>query len=361
MKSDVRFVTFPTVATNARICTVGGAKATVADAPHGILGGLMVLKGNEMKMTFLLLWFVVFASVVSAQDENAKAEKAVVEEAAESSSFPESDIFLFELSRSGGELSVGNGVNVTDRKGYDNQPFFTADSSSFLYTRSEGQQTDVFEYFLGSGETKRVTESVGMEFSPTPSPDNQTISFVTDGQGANQSIWHIKRNDPTTPMWTLKNQPEREPVGYYSWNHETGFIVFWSRYGHSIRLVHESKKLSHYVTGHAVPTTPWIIPGTKLFSFVHRQANGEVWIKELNPETLAVRPLVAIAGSNSHYNWMPDGSVVMVQGAKLFRWHEKEADGWKEVGDLGLESASRVAVSPDRKWLAVVGAAKGEQ
>ena len=65
-------------------------KATVADAPHGILGGLMVLKGNEMKMTFLLLWFVVFASVVSAQDENAKTEKAVVEEAAESSSFPES-------------------------------------------------------------------------------------------------------------------------------------------------------------------------------------------------------------------------------------------------------------------------------
>ena len=58
---------------------------------------------------------------------------------------------------------------------------------------------------------------------------------------------------------------------------------------------------------------------------------------------------------------MPDGSVVMVQGTKLFRWKEKEADGWKEVGDLGLESASRVAVSPDRKWLAVVGASKGEQ
>ena len=26
-------------------------KATVADVPHGILGGLMVLKGNEMKMS----------------------------------------------------------------------------------------------------------------------------------------------------------------------------------------------------------------------------------------------------------------------------------------------------------------------
>lgn len=307
----------------------------------------------NLKSIFVMLFcFVVTASATAQDEPNAATE------AAESSGFPESDIFLFELIRTNGELSVSGGTNVTKRKGYENQPFFTSDSSSFLFTRSEGEQTDVFEYFLNSAETKRVTESVGMEFSPTPSPDNETISFVTDGEGANQSIWHIKRGDAANPIWTLKDQPEREPVGYYSWNHETGYILFWSRYGYAMRLVHESKKLSHYITGHAVPTTPWIIPGTKKFSFVHRQANEQVWIKELDPETRATRPLVAIAGTNSHYNWMPDGSIVMMQGTKLIRWKENETKGWEEVAELGstgIDSASRVAVSPNGKWLAVVG------
>ena len=310
-----------------------------------------------MKLKYISLLccicFVAATATALAQEEN------LAEEAKESPAFPESDIFLFEVSTVDGKLSLTNGKNVTDRKGYENQPFFTSDSSSFLFTQSEGQQTDVYEYFLQSQETKRVTKTVGMEFSPTPSPDNRTISFVSDGEGANQSVWHVKRSDPGSPAWTLKDQPEREPVGYYSWNHETGFIVFWSRYGHSIRLVHESKTLSHYITGHAVPTTPWIIPGTNLFSFVHRQANGEVWIKELDPETLAIRPLVAIDGSNHHYNWMPDGSIVMMQGTSLVRWKANETNEWQKLVDLAetgtIKSASRVAVSPNGKWIAIVG------
>lgn len=316
------------------------------------------------KTVFIAL-SLVFATVwsLNAQDENAQAKDSPTKEE-KKSDFPESDIFLFQVSQNDGSYSVANGKNLTNRPGYENQPFFTYDSSSFLFTQSEGAQTDVYEHFLDSSETKRVTQSKGMEFSPTPSPDNQKISFVTDGEGANQSIWHIDRKDPSSQIWTLESQPEREPVGYYSWNHETGYIVFWSRYGYSIRLVHESKKLSHYITGNAVPTTPWIIPGTKRFSFVHRQANGQVWIKELDPDTRSVRPLVAIAGSNTHYNWMPDGSIVMTQGTKLFRWKEGQTKGWKEVSDLasaGMQSATRVAVSPNGKWLAVVGVPQPEE
>ena len=276
----------------------------------------------------------------------------------EERSFPESDIFLFDLSLAGEAVEVSNGRNVTATRGYENQPCFTPDSKSFLFSKSVASQTDVFEYFLDSKETKQITKSAGMEFSPIPSPDNKTISFVTDGEGANQSIWQLNRETPDKPTWVLKSQPEREPVGYYSWNHETGNIVFWSRYGFNLRLVHESEKLSHYVSGDAVPTTPQIIPNTNNFSFVHRQGNGEVWIKELNPETKAIRPLTLCAGSNSHYGWAPDGSILMIDGDKLFRWVADAKDGWKEVADLqeqGISSATRLNVSPDGTKLAVVG------
>ena len=99
---------------------------------------------------------------------------------------------------------------------------------------------------------------------------------------------------------------------------------------------------------------------TNHFSFLHRQGNGQVWIKELNTTTKAIRPIAPVAGNNTHYGWVPDGSIVMMEGAVLHRWQKvKNGDGaWKQVADLesqGLKTATRVSVSPNGKWLAVVG------
>ena len=304
----------------------------------------------------LVLLSTVTSNLAVAQDTEERKK----------ASFPESDIFLFELSMEGGKLTAKNGKNVTGKKGYENQPYFTPDSKSFLFSQADEYHTDVYEYFMGSGETKQITDSVGMEFSPQPSPDNKTISFVTDGEGANQSIWHITR-DNKDPKWTLGHLGEREPVGYYSWNHKTGNILFWSRYGFCVKLAHQSDPKVNYISGDAVPTSPQMIPGTDHFSFLHRQGNGSVWIKELNSKNRAVRPLTTVVGNNTHYGWMPDRSIVMMEGAKLYRWsaesisESKDAEqstGWTEVADLseqGLGSATRVNVSPDGKWLAIVG------
>lgn len=271
---------------------------------------------------------------------------------------PECDIFLFDMEETGDEMKISNGRNITQRPGYDNQPWFTPDSQSVLFTANrKPDRTDVFEYFIESGETKQVTDSPTQEYSPQISGDNKTLSFVTDGETANQSIWQIERGSQQA-NWLLANQGEREPVGYYSWNHDTGYILYWSRYGFNMRLVHQSKVLSHYVSGDAVPSTPHIIPDTKCFSFLHRQGNGEVWIKELDPESLAVRPLTAVRGNNHNYGWTPGGWIVMCDGQQLYRWSPESENGWQPVADLashGLQGVTRVAISPDGKKLAIVG------
>ena len=273
---------------------------------------------------------------------------------------PECDIFLFDLTETDDGLTISDAKNITDRPGYDNQPWFTPESLSILFSANgKPDRTDVFEYFIESGETKQLTDTPDQEYSPQISPDDQTLSFVTDGATANQSIWFTKR-EGGKEEWLLANQGEREPVGYYSWNHKTDYILYWSRYGFSIRLVHRTKDLSHYVTGNAPPTSPHIIPGTDKFSFLHQQANGEIWIKELDPESLAVRPLVAISGSNRNYGWTPNGKVLRVEAGEL-NWWSSGSDGWQTVADLndlGLQAVTRVAVSPDGSKLAVVGSSK---
>ena len=276
---------------------------------------------------------------------------------------PDCDIFLFEMEESDGVWTVSGGTNITDRTGYDNQPWFAPNSQSILFSANRNpHRTDIYEYFIESGETQQVTDSPDQEYSPQISPDNKTLSFVTDGETANQSIWHVERGKQD-PQWLLKNQGDREPVGYYSWNHQTGYILFWSRYGFSMRLVHQTRDLSHYVTGNAIPTTPHVIPGTNRFSFMHQQGNGEVWIKELDPETLAIRPLTSVIGSNRNYGWTPGGNLLMCDGTRLQSWTPESKGQWKLVADLdsfGIKNVTRIAISPDGKKLAVVGLPKDD-
>jgi hypothetical protein len=97
---------------------------------------------------------------------------------------------------------------------------------------------------------------------------------------------------------------------------------------------------------------------------MHQQGNGEVWIKELNPETLAVRPLTAVVGANRNYGWTPTGWIVMASGTKLHRCAPGLDRGWEEVADLaehGLADVTRVAVSSNGKMLAVVASLATEE
>ena len=298
------------------------------------------------------LLFIVIAlqavSVFAVQDD--PSEQAL--------ELPECDIYLFDVVVAENLVSIANGQNVTKRSGYDNQPWFTPDSKTFLFTANyQPDRTDVYEFRLASGEIRQLTDSRDQEYSPQVSKDNQMLSFVTDGETANQSVWSSNREGGNL-NWVLKNLGEREPVGYYAWNRSTEKILFWSRYGFSLQLVDLQSNTARYITGDAIPVSPQIIPGTTNFSFAHRQGNGEVWIKELNPKTFAIRPLVMIEGANHHYAWTPNGSILMAQGEKLNQW--RPGGKWEAVADFSeyaMKSPTRVAVSPDGKKLAVVAVA----
>ena len=271
---------------------------------------------------------------------------------------PQPDIFLFAYDAAASDDALSNGVNVTNRPTlYDNQPFFTAGSDSFVYSRSDGAQTDVWEYDIASGTHRQITDTPESEYSPTPSPDNRTITMVFE---RNRSIWEVSRHAPGEPRWLLETAGVDEPVGYFARNHTSGDVLFWSRYGFNVALTHADRAAYHFITGHAVPASPHVIPGTNAFSFVHRQTNEEVWIKAFDPATLSVRPITPIVGSNANYTWAPDGSILQIEDNMVHRWREG-GDGWEEIADLsdhGIASATRIAVSPDGTRIAVVGIAE---
>ena len=294
--------------------------------------------------------FALTVSLTAFGDSSGEAQGLTARAKA---NFPHSDIFVFDLA--GDTRAVANGRNVTSRHGYDNQPYFTADSRSFLFARGDDFQIDVYEYFLESGELRQVTNTASLEFSPTPTPDNKALAFVSDHNG---SVMLAQRSSPDqrTAVLALTNEPEA--TGYFAWNHNRDEMLYWSRYGYSMVLVNTATGSRRFVTGHSPPATPHQIPGTHNFSFVHRQANEEVWIKALDPVTLSVTPVIRVAGSNNNYAWAPDGSILMIQDDVLYRAIRDANPEWRPVAKLaeyGIANANRIAVSPDGRKLAIVG------
>src|SRR4029077_2214203 len=90
---------------------------------------------------------------------------------------PDTEIFLATL---GSGASVGRPMNITSSPGYDNQPAFTPDGASVLFTsiRGGGTPPDIYRSDIASGATSQVTRTPESEYSPTVTPDGAHISVI---------------------------------------------------------------------------------------------------------------------------------------------------------------------------------------
>ena len=301
------------------------------------LGG--ILRGNFMKFgifVFLLLIFALQTVFIYGQ----------------SPAGPGSEIYLFSIEKKNGKYVFTGGKNITKNPGYDNQPSFSLNNRSILYTSSrDGGDTNIYEYILAEEKAFQITTSSDGEYSPREL-DKNTITFVREGSGQEMTVWQYDRA-------TKKESPAlkiKEPIGYYAWNYK-GDALVWVRYAFMIHWVNSEKGINKYIASYAQPSIPHQIPRTGRFSFMERQPNDELWIREFDPQTQAVRPIVQSKDGKRDYCWMRDGSLLIGSGTKLYRFDEKKDKDWQLVADLssfGIKDISRLAVSFDGKKLALV-------
>ena len=266
---------------------------------------------------------------------------------------PDSEIFLFSIDKTDGKYSFSDAKNISNNAGYDNQPAFSLDGKSILFTtnRREGN-FDIYEYSIADGKTSPLVTSVDNEYT-AKQLDAETITFVREGK-ADQTMTVYKMSRGTKkemPAFSVK-----EPIAYYAFN-KRGDALVWIRYAFMMHFVNTEKNINRYVANYAQPSVPHLIPGTKNFSFMVRHPDDSLWIKEFDPETEAIRPIITSKDGKKDYTWLPDGSLLIGSGSKLFRFDEKTDETWVEIADLssfGIKEITRMAVSSDGKYLALV-------
>jgi hypothetical protein len=266
---------------------------------------------------------------------------------------PSTDIFLLDLTNRKGQLSFGQPRNITKRTGYDNQPMFSADGKSLLYTSiREDNQADIFRYDLAKESMQQITATKESEYSPTVMPDGKSLSVIRVEADTTQRLWSFPVGN-AQPSLIL---PNIKPVGYHLWIDEHTLILFVLGQPPTLQWVDAKTEKAEKLADNPGRTL-LRIPNQKKVSFVHKVSDTEWLIKSFDLKNRQMATLIKTLPGKEYFCWTMQGHLLMAKDAKLYKWDAKKDSQWQEVADLsafGLKDITRLAISPKGDKLALV-------
>ena len=271
---------------------------------------------------------------------------------------PGAEVFLVPLMTSGGTVRVGVPANITRREGYDNQPAFALDSRSLFFTSNRGDgQSDIYRFDFSTGLTTPVRKTLPeSEYSAMPTRDGKAVTVIRVEADSTQRLWQLPL-DAAAPSVMF---PDVKPVGYFAQADDSTWGLFVLGSPATLQLAHTGR-LGADVIARNIGRSLHRIPGSTRLSFVQKGDRGAPWyVMSLDPTSRRVDTLVRTITGSEDMAWIDSTTLVSGQGSKLLTWRRGDAD-WKPLGDFAfanLVGITRVSVSPNGQWLALVAELK---
>src|SRR5688572_15517425 len=102
---------------------------------------------------------------------------------------PGTEILLFDLKAREGKYVISNGQNITNHKGYDNQPsFHPVQPEIYFASAIDSTNVDIKIYNFKTGKITQFTFTPENEFSPTVTPDQKFVSCVIQRKNGAQDL-----------------------------------------------------------------------------------------------------------------------------------------------------------------------------
>jgi hypothetical protein len=265
---------------------------------------------------------------------------------------PDTDIYLADLRITAKVIEIGAPRNLTDRVGYDNQPWFLRDGSGLLYNADMGGQTDIFRYDYASGTSTRLTDTPENEFSPSMSADGGEILVVR--WAADMSDGHLWRYSPEG--WPLGAHPADVPrVGYYGMANDSIVVAFVNDSVRSLVVANARTGELQRLGGGLGGSPPQRIPGQDAVSIVQPDSAGTMWIRRLDLTTHNITNIAPVVEGSLSYVWTADGVLLMPGGEAIHALNPAVDKEWREVARFeGIGTISRIALNAAEDRVALV-------
>ncbi len=256
------------------------------------------------------------------------------------------EVYLLDLSVPGGKLSLSNPRNVSDKPGYDNQPFFHPTQPLLYYTSMMAdKQTDIWSYNTETGVRKQLTNTSDSEYSPTVLPDKQAISCIVQRKAnGDQDLVQYRLTDPTATTLLLESQKTGK-IGYQAWLNENEAVVFVLGEPNSMHYLNR-KTGKDTTIATSIGRSLHRIPGQNAFSFV-QQVSDKWLIRAYDPARNQVSSIAESSPDSEHYMaWITTGMLIESRGNELWQYDPK-AKQWQTVPlpeNLPRKKMSRIAI-----------------
>jgi len=272
---------------------------------------------------------------------------------------PDTDIFLIQLSKSiKGKITVsGQPENLTNRKGYDNQPCFLPDGKGLLYTAAdESEKTDIFRIYFDKQPPQNLTNTpTTSEYSPIPLEEHQAFTVVrVEEDTKTQRLWQFPLSGKGDAVYY---QPHLTQVGYYTQARQNGKLVMFMVTDPPTLQTATLTDTSGFIAAVNIGRCVAAIPGkSDAVSFLHKLNDNQWLIKRLKPGNLDTKTIIQALPGSEDYAWLPDENLLMAKDSRLY-WLPKDGQEWIQIADFtkdGIKNITRLAVSSDGKKLAIV-------
>jgi hypothetical protein len=258
---------------------------------------------------------------------------------------PNTDVYLLNTETS-------NLVNISDNKGYDNQPSFISDSL-VLFAKSRQQQTDIILYNINSKASKWIFYTTqGSEFSPVQIPNTKNIATVRLDTTGLQRLYNY---NTTTNKTTLVNDSLK--IGYHAWNNEHELITYVLGNPSTLVYLNLKDQTQKQIVDN-IGRSLQKIPNSNLMSYTSINTDGihEVYQLDIEDDFSSYYVCDLPIGVQD-YTWLNRDVLAIGSASSLFTYDtfvDEDWQRWISLKDHNISNITRLAVSPNGKLIAIV-------
>jgi hypothetical protein len=242
-------------------------------------------------------------------------------------------------------------LGITTHAQDDDEPAFLADSTGFLFTSNrDGKQSDIFRYDIKSKAVTQVTRTPEDEWEPMASSDGKTFTVV---RGPERRLWRFSNDG--ADAGPLSSHPGGVVTHASFSPTSAAAIVQRDADTRALQLIDTATGVADTIES-GIGRSFFIRPDRSSIGFLKTVPDGSLVMREWAVATRKARETgFALEGADS-VTCTPAGMLLMARRSKVFLF-EPQTDRWIEFADLDkskVRSITRLAVSPDGKWIAVV-------